>query len=87
MDVLDWAAQAAVGDSVTYTKRTGNEYSDPIGLQTAYAAHEKGLVFLQQRRVQGYNGAFEYEAIRISRETAKLLGVLPWKNYRKGEAR
>lgn len=73
MNVYEWSADAAVGARVVYHRGTMGALA-PSRRGPAFDAHKAGLVFLAQRRRA--DGLFDFEATRISRRTALLLGLL-----------
>ncbi len=73
VDVLVWAERAEPGRRIVYATRplrVEDAETTPRGLAEAMAASAAGLVFLAQRRVEG---AWHYEATRISQRSAKAL--------------
>lgn len=74
--VLMWALQAQTGERMVYAHRShsGLTATPELDYTEAYKAHDAGLVFLCQRRVER---GWDYEATRISLATAKLLRVGP----------
>ena len=75
MDVLKWALEADIGARVVYHRERVRGKISPLGTvgATALADHEAGLVFLAQRRVDGF---FQYEARRISTPCARALRLV-----------
>lgn len=73
VNVYAWALDAEIGDSLVYANKRAEEevtLSTRASLNTAFKAHEEGLVFLcQERRGE----AFDYIAQRISAPTARIL--------------
>jgi hypothetical protein len=75
MNVLEWAREAQIGQQLVYCSRTADKpYSFlPGEMRTARMAHNAGLVFLAQRRV---DDVIEYTATRISTPAAKALRLM-----------
>lgn len=75
VNVLDWARQARPGERLVYHSKQAR-LDQPIDkdlretLARAREAHDRGMVFLAQRRV---GQCFEYIAQRISPETAHTI--------------
>jgi hypothetical protein len=71
-----WADNAPVGKRVVYAHRKDGTDKPPTtsySLASAFRAHKAGLVFIAQRRKPS---GWDYEATRISQETAKVLRLL-----------
>lgn len=81
MDVYRWAQTAPIGGKLIYYNEI--DQWPPARrcavMETARVAHDNGMVFLVQRRVKRgrARGTFQYEAHRISKPVAILLGLLP----------
>lgn len=76
MDVLAWAKGAEIGERITYCERSVEDIGERLysfTMSQALLAHNEGLVFLAQRRT---HQGFAYEATRISRPVAEMLGLL-----------
>lgn len=75
MNVLKWATTAQIGERVIYGHRPvfGHPSDEvAVAMRTAMMAHNDGLVFLAQRRL---DGTLYYEATRISALCAEKLGL------------
>ena len=76
VDVESWASRAQPGERVVYCiwdTRLQMEMEHREALISAMKAHDRGLVFLAQRRCHGR--LIQYEATRISTATAVRLRV------------
>lgn len=72
MDVYEWSKNAQVGECVSYFRGETTPFERLA--RPALRASNEGLVFLAQRRCE--DGAFSYEATRISRGCAQKLGLI-----------
>lgn len=73
MNVLEWAFQAEPGERIEYHRGRGHGMIGTVGA-SALQAHQKGLVFLAQRRLGMED--YVYQATRISMRTAKHLKLI-----------
>ena len=84
MNVMKWCEDAHPGERTVYYR--GQKSPPEKVALTALKASDAGLVFLAQRRNRW--GGFDYEATRVSRHVANLLGLVDgrpslianWKN-------
>lgn len=81
-NVFPWAKTALPGERIVYATRkaVGNAPFPGSALESAWKAHDAGLVFLAQR--SNGAGGYEYEATRVSPQVARFLGIhsdrKPW---------